>query len=411
MRRNRIMSVVGLAIGDYKGIPKEAIYLVYASFLPSLAMGMFYIDISYFLTTVQGLSDVLMGTIIMVMGITAVATSIPLGIAADRYGRKKSLVIGNILASCSIVTFGLTTNYLILLVSAVVGGISQAAFNAAGGALLAEKAGDESRTSAFSLYSFANSAASGLGSFMIPIMLGVESLGLGIKNAHVMLYVSLGLLSLSSTYFMLKVSEPKRPPRSKRRGVLSKRSMKMLARYVVPSAIVAFGAGMFVPLMTRWLYLKYGASDAVSGPILGTSSFLIGFASLTTPALARRFGIVKAIVLTQSMSTLFMLATPLSPNYLVASATYIVRAFLMNMSSPLQQSLIMGLVAHDERGAASGISAALWRLPNSLSTRIGAALMGAGMLAEPFYLATVLYMVSITIFWLAFRKMKLQSST
>jgi len=79
----------------------------------------------------------------------------------------------------------------------------------------------------------------------------------------------------------------------------------------------------------------------------------------------------------------------------------------MNMSSPLQQSLIMGLVAEDERGAASGISSALWTLPNSMSTAIGAALMGAGMLAAPFYLATILYSVSITIFWLIFGKMKL----
>jgi MFS family permease len=403
------MSLLGLAIGDYRSIPKEAVYLIYASFLPSLATGMFFIDISYFLTTVQGLSDVFMGTLIMIIGVTAVVTGIPLGVAADRYGRKRSLVIGNILASCSIAMFGLTTNHLILMISAAVAGVSQAAFSAAGGALLAEKAGDESRTSAFSLYSFANSSASGLGSFMIPVVLSLERLGLGIKNAHVMLYVSLGLLSLASTFLMLKVSESKRPPGMVKKGVLSRKSMKILARYVLPSAIIAFGAGMVVPLMTRWLYLKYGASDAVSGPILGTSSFLIGFASLTVPALARRLGVVKAIVLTQGLSTLFMFATPLCPNYLVASASYIVRAFLMNMSSPLQQSLIMGLVAQNERGAASGISAALWRLPNSLSTGIGASLMGGGMLAAPFYLATLLYVVAIVIFWLSFRKMKLKN--
>ena len=145
----------------------------------------------------------------------------------------------------------------------------------------------------------------------------------------------------------------------------------------------------------------------MSAPILGTSSFLIAFAVLTVPALARRLGVVKSIVFTQGVSTFFMFATPLSPNYLVASTIYVVRAFLMNMSSPLQQSLIMGLVAEDERGAASGINAALWTLPNSMSTAIGAALMGAGMLAAPFYLATLLYSVSITIFWLIFGKMKL----
>jgi len=83
------------------------------------------------------------------------------------------------------------------------------------------------------------------------------------------------------------------------------------------------------------------------------------------------------------------------------------RAFLMNMASPLSQSMIMGLVDEDERGAASGVNAALWRLPNALSTFIGAYLMGIGLLAFPFFLASLLYAVSIALFWLFFRKTKM----
>jgi predicted MFS family arabinose efflux permease len=79
----------------------------------------------------------------------------------------------------------------------------------------------------------------------------------------------------------------------------------------------------------------------------------------------------------------------------------------MNMSNPLQQSMIMGLVAEDERGVASGISGALWRLPNALSTSIGAGLMAAGFLGEPFFLAGGLYVVSITLFWTFFRKTRM----
>ena len=79
----------------------------------------------------------------------------------------------------------------------------------------------------------------------------------------------------------------------------------------------------------------------------------------------------------------------------------------MNMASPLSQSMIMGLVAEDERGAASGISGALWRLPNALSTFIGAWLMGIGLLAEPFFVAGVFYIISIVIFWQYFRRAEL----
>lgn len=67
----------------------------------------------------------------------------------------------------------------------------------------------------------------------------------------------------------------------------------------------------------------------------------------------------------------------------------------------------MGLVAEDERGAASGISGALWRLPNALSTFIGAWLMGIGFLTEPFFMAGSFYIISIVLFWHFFRKVKM----
>jgi predicted MFS family arabinose efflux permease len=102
-----------------------------------------------------------------------------------------------------------------------------------------------------------------------------------------------------------------------------------------------------------------------------------------------------------------MFLTPLAPNYFSASFVYTMRAFLMNMSNPLQQCVIMGVVAEDERGAASGVSAALWRLPNALSTSIGASLMGAGFLSVPFFLASAFYLVSITLFWRFFRNIRM----
>ena len=73
----------------YGGLSKEAKYLIYQSILPAVAFGMFFTDISYFLTSVQGLSYEFMGIVVTIMGIATFLASIPLGIAADKYGRKK----------------------------------------------------------------------------------------------------------------------------------------------------------------------------------------------------------------------------------------------------------------------------------------------------------------------------------
>jgi MFS family permease len=397
----------------YTGLSKQSKLLIYQSILPSVAYGMFYTDISYFLATVQGLSYDFMGLVITIMGIATFAASVPLGIAADKYGRKSMLIVGNVIAGVIIAAFAITTDPAMLLIAAVFEGISEAAFSASSGALLAEKVDASQRNSAFSLQSFAQSMAYGIGSIAISGVILFEAIGFSNKASHQLLYVVLAAASLASTIILVKVTETKRlkkqplPKENKATTRSPIESRAILAKYAFTSAIIAFGAGMVVPLMTVWFSKQYGIPDSVSGTILGLTSFAIGGATLAAPFLAKKFGLVKAIVITQAASTFFMVATPLSSSYVVASSVYTMRAFLMNMASPLSQSMIMGLVDEDARGAASGVNAALWRLPNALSTIIGAYLIGRGILGLPFFLAGLLYAVSIWLFWHYFKKTRM----
>ena len=384
-------------------------YLIIQSILPSLAYGMFFTDLSYFLTTVQGLPDYVMGIIITTMGVSTFISSMLLGIAADKYGRKKLYILGNVIASGIIALFALTANTAILLALATLEGVAEGAFAASSNALIAEKAGDHKRTSIFSLFGFVGNISFGLGSFIIPVVVVFEAFGLSAAESHTMLFLVLAALSLGSTLIMLKITESGTLKKShiSLKDLLPRKSRNTIVKFVLTSAIVAFGAGLIVPLMTRWLDRQYGVSDAVSGPILGVANIVIGVATLAAPPLAKRIGLVKAVVVTQGFSTLFMFATPLQPDYLSASFVYTLRSFLMNMAAPLQNSMIMGLVAEDERGAASGVSAAFWRLPNAFSTSIGASLIGLGLLATPFFLAGIFYIISIALFWVFFRRTKM----
>lgn len=396
-------------LSSYADTPKEVKYLIYASIMPSVAYGLIFTDISYFLTIVQGVTAEFTGLIISLMGISTFVASILLGIAADVYGRKKLLVMGNILASVILVVFVLTTNPILLITVAILEGISEAAVLTSSSALLADKAEDNQRTSVFSLYGFVQSIAFGLGSFVIPSIILFEFVGFSNMESHILLYSSIAILSGVFTLIMLRVSESKKLKKhgSGVKKLLPGKSKVVLLKFTFTSAVLAFGAGLFVPLMAYWFNLQYGISDIISGPILAISSLLIALATLLAPYLAVRLGLVKSIVWTQAVSTLFMFAIPFSPNFALAGFLYSMRALLMNMASPLSWSMIMGLVAEDERGAASGISGALWRLPNALSTIIGAWLMGIGLLAEPFLIAALFYIVSIILFWIYFRGVKL----
>jgi MFS family permease len=351
-----------------------------------------------------------MGVTIWVMALSLVLASFPLGILADKYGRRRMLILGNIAASLSIIGFALTTNLVLILLVAAVEGTGEAAFAVSGSALLADKAGNQKRTLAFSLIAFLGWVAGAIGGFAISSVVALQTLGLSIAESHVILYVIVGVLGLSVTPLILKIRETPRYTEQNpfvRRGILPRKSGRILMRFSVYSVMIAVGAGLFVPLMANWFFHAYGVTDAISGPVLGFSSIITAVAVFLSPRLARKFGLIRAIVLSQGLSTFFMAVVPISPSFGIAASVYTVRVFLMNLSNPLSQSLIMGLVSPEERGMASGISASLWRLPNALSSIVGAIWIGAGMLALPFYVATVLYVSAITAFWFLFKNARL----
>jgi len=342
------------------------------------------------------------------MGVTVVAMSIPLGILADRYGRRKFLIVGNLLASLTLAIFALTTNLYFLTVAAVIEGTTEAAFSTAGTAMLTGLAGDASRTAAFSLSSFVQNIAYGLGGFALPVVLVLESFGMTEAFAHVVLFVAVAIMGAIVTPLLFRLPETARAEKAKSvREFLPKKSTGVIVKWSIANVLVAFGAGLFVPLITQWFRLRYGVPDTFSGPIVGVSGFLIAAVSLVAPYLARRFGLVRAAIMTQGTSMIFMFFVPLSPNFLVAGVIYTIRSFLMNVAGPMNSSLLMGLVSPDERGAAAGITSAVWKLPNSLSTAVGGYMMKAGLLALPFYLATALYVASLAVYWVFFGKTKL----
>ena len=390
---------------EYHGISGEAKLLIYLSFIPNVVIGFIYSDLSYFLPKIQGLSPTFSGLVITMMGVTLVAESIPLGIVADRHGRRNMLLIGNVCASLSLIGFALTSNIALLMLVAVMEGTGEASFAVSVSALLADKAGDQKRTPAFSLLSIVGWIASGLGGFVIASVAGLQSVGIDTGEAHRLLYIGMGIINLAVTPFMLRIAEGTSFQRVKE--ILPKKSAHVIVRYLFYSVLIAVGAGLFVPGMSYWFSAAYGVSDVTSVPVLGVMSLATALVVFMSPRLANKFGLVRATVMTEASSTLFMVLVPSAPTFAIAASLYFFRLFLMNLSNPLTQSMIMGLVSPDERGMASGITASLWRLPNALTITAGLTLMGAGYLALPFYIATVLYVVGIAIFWFEFKDAKL----
>ena len=170
--------------------------------------------------------------------------------------------------------------------------------------------------------------------------------------------------------------------------------------------VVLLGAGLIIPLVPTWLWLKYGVPDTYSGPMLALVGITIGLAALLSARLGRKYGSVRAIVLCQATSTIFMVMIPLVPGAALAASVYVVRAILMNMAGPLADSYLMSIISKEERGLASAINSIVWRLPNSVTTFVGGALLAAGIFDLPFFLAGLLYIIAIMSFFVLFRNVK-----
>jgi predicted MFS family arabinose efflux permease len=177
-------------------------------------------------------------------------------------------------------------------------------------------------------------------------------------------------------------------------------------KFSIANMLIGLGAGLIIPLIPTWFYLRFNETDVFSGPLIAVSYIVMGLAAGFSPRISKRFGLVGGIVLTQLLSTVFLIAMPLSPSAMMAASLYVVRSTLMNMSSPLSDSLIMNLIAEDERATASSFNVVIWRLPNAASTVVGGSLLNAGNLSLPFYLCTGLYMASVMLFYGLFRRVE-----
>jgi len=381
-------------------VPRDALRVVLGACPLALCLGFYQVAVTVFLP-LEGVSVNDLGIFLTTSALSSVIFSIPFAVLSDRYGRRGIMLIGAFLASCVTVVPGITTNLLVLEVSAVIGGISDAMFLATWNAYLADSTTEETRPATFSLSFMTFTVASGLGS-AIPGLFPL--LPLSLELAHRIFFILLGALGLITTFSVFRWVA-NRKPKFSRQGILPRKSLGVIAKFSAANLLIGLGAGLIIPLIPTWFLLRFNATDVFSGPLIAVSYIVMGLAAAFSPRISKRFGLVGGIVLTQLLSTVFLIAMPFTPSAEVAAALYVVRSTLMNMSSPLSDTFIMNLIAEDERATASSFNVVIWRLPNAASTVVGGSLLGGGNLSLPFYLCAGLYMLSVFLFYGLFRRM------
>lgn len=339
--------------------------------------------------------------------------------SADRQGRRRMLVFGAGLMIMAGVIFSLTGNFVLLVVTAIIGVISPSG-NEIGPFLSIEQAAlsqllpDEKRTQTFAWYNLVGSFATALGALIggglaqylqhggysalssyRAILVGYTLIGVVIGDLFLFLSSSVEAPKLAEA-----ISAERRFGLHKSRGVVLRLSSLF--------AIDAFAGGLVVQSMVAyWFNTKFGVQPAVLGSIFFGANILAGISALSAAWIAKRIGLINTMVFTHIPSNIFLILVPLMPTLPLAILVLLLRFSISQMDVPTRQSYTMAVVSPDERSAAMGVTSIARSVGATLSPAItGQLLMVPGLIGMPFIIAGGLKIVYDLLVWRGFRAVK-----
>ena len=393
------------------------VWLLFASrFIRLFAYGALSVVLVFYLAGL-GLSESRIGVLLTAILVGDTLVSLYLTTRADRFGRRRMLVVGAVLMAAAGLVFALTGQWWLLLLAGTVGVISPSG-NEVGPFLSIEQAAlshvvtDRTRTTVFAWYTLAGSLATALGALIAGATTHVLQRTLpplSTYRAVVVLYAALGGVLAILLSRLSSAAEP-----TALRGTASRSTFASLSGLDQSRAVVlklsalfaldAFGGGFVVQsLAAYWFYLRYGVTPETLGTIFFAANVLAGFSALVASRLASRFGLIRTMVVTHLPSNVLLILVPLMPTLPLAIATLLLRFSISQMDVPARQSYVMAVVTPEERSAAGGITGVARTLGAAISPLfVGVMFARPALMNLPFIVAGMLKIVYDLLLYRAF---------
>ena len=390
------------------GLRRNAKLFLAMTAVSALGSGIFRLFLNLYILA-RGNDEAFLGLFMSLVSLSALGLGLPMGIVADRLGRKWSLLLGSILSATGMLVVVASPLDWLLMVAAVAWGGGNAVYMATGPAFMAENATDSERSTLFStrmgvmmLMGFAGSVIGG----PMPGWFA-SALGQPPESAaayRVTLLVSTGIVVLSLLP-LLMLKERREDPVERSGGLgFSLRSLlrKDVLRLLVPQLIISLGAGLLIPYLNVFFKQRFAISDSLLGLSFGVSQLGMGLATMFAPIFAERWGKVRTIVASELASLPFLLTLGFVPVLPVAIGAFWLRATLMNMGGPLYTAFAMEQADESERGKLGAVLGLCWSIGRGIGPGIsgvvqqrfgftplflttGATYLGAALLLQVFF--------------------------
>jgi predicted MFS family arabinose efflux permease len=393
---------------QFRSLSRDGWLLFATCGVRSFAYGFLSVILGLYLDTV-GLSPAAIFTAALAGG--AVMTIIITAVA-DRFGRRALLIVGAVLMALAGSIFALSRDPVLLMIAAVVGTISPSGkevgpFLSIEQAILPQTTHDQQRTAIFSVYNLVGSFAGAVGALAvaIPFLLSLSP----INGYRFLLWGYVFAATVMAVLFALL----SRQVETKNRASLQSRqfgvhkSRQIVAKLAGLFALDAFAGGFIVQsIVAYWFYLRFKTDlNSLAGIFFGTN-FLSALSFLAAPAIARRFGLLNAMVFTHLPSNFLLLFVPLMPTLELAVIMLLVRNSLSQLDVPTRQSYTMAVVDVDERAASAGILSVARNAGAAVAPLFTGAILAVPTLGLPFLLAGGLKIIYDLWIFAVFRDVK-----
>ncbi|HEY0030783.1 MAG TPA: MFS transporter [Bacteroidia bacterium] len=208
------------------------------------------------------------------------------------------------------------------------------------------------------------SIATIMGSFIVAVLNGINPV---IFNEHNLL-LSMSIICFSGIYFAFKMKRDEHVPViTEKRSNLKKYDWTVITKALVPTAIIALGAGFTIPFMSLFFSNVHNMSTSVFSSLNTITAILVTIVAIYIPQMKDRFGYRKVVPTTQSFAivALIIMATTqyysdLSISVIIAAVFYLFRQPLMSAAVPMTSEITMKYVGEGNREMVSALTSAIW---------------------------------------------------
>jgi MFS family permease len=402
-----------------RGLRRDAALLFSTRFVRLFAYGALSVVLVFYLTGV-GLSEPQVGLLLTLTLVGDTAISLVITTHADRWGRRRMLIIGALLMTAAGAVFISTHLFWLLLIAATIGVISPSGqevgpFLPIEQAALTRLIRPHERTQVFAWYTLTGALATAAGSlaggWLSAAFEARERAPVDSYRAVIIGYAALGVL-LALLFSQLSRSAE---PESADDGVAGlpkgpglSHSRPIVARLSALFALDAFGGGFIAQSFAAyWFHLRFGIEPATLGPIFFWANVLAGFSALVASRIAARFGLIRTMVWTHLPSNVLLILVPLMPTLPLATLVLWARFSISQMDVPTRQSYVMAVVRPEERSAAGGVTGVARTLGAAMSPVFAGLLFARpSLISYPFFIAGTLKITYDLLLYRAFVKVQ-----